>query len=232
MTQRIVAALLISASMLGCGVERTSIGAYLPPPSATGQYLEAEDGDLRGGFVSQDDATASGGACLAPPDGTTSDDVPGSARATYQFDAPRSATYLIWGRIRAPDAEHNRFWFQLDGGTWTKWRISTGAIWFWDAFHDDVDYGDPIPFAIAAGSHTLVIANCVDGVQLDRLYISADGDEPIGNDTPCNPPHSIQVGDACVPSCGSHGATTCGADACSGQQPLAAYDCDVCCFAP
>ena len=65
---------------------------------------------------------------------------PGAARARYRAaSSTRAGDYVIWGRIHAPGADHNRFWFQLDGGTWYKWRISVGEIWYWDDFHDDTD---------------------------------------------------------------------------------------------
>jgi hypothetical protein len=198
--------------------------------AAEGQYLEAEAGELSAGFRSATDPSASAGQFLSPPDGARSDNAPGAARARYTFEVARTATYEIWGRIRGPDPEHNRFWFQLDGGEWHKWRLSTGDSWFWDAFHEDADYGMPLEFALSAGAHTLVIANCVDGAGLDRLYVRGPGDAPPVNDTRCNPPHSIERAGKCEPSCGSHGQTDCGSDVCQGRPPLAAYDCAVCCL--
>jgi hypothetical protein len=195
------------------------------------EYIEAESGTLSHGFTEKDDTTASGDRCIVPPAGASSEDTPGAARALYRFDVPAHAQYVIWGRIHSPDVDHNRVWFRVDGGAWTKWRISTGDIWFWDALHDDEDYGNPIEFVFDAGPHALELANCVDGVELDRLYVTADGDMPPGNDTLCSPPHSIRIGDACEPSCGSHGITTCVPADCDGKPLLRAYDCDVCCLA-
>ena len=60
----------------------------------------------------------------------------------------RAGDYRIWGRIHAPGTTDNRFWFQLDGGTFYKWRISTGDIWYWDDFHDDRRYGTPLTFRL------------------------------------------------------------------------------------
>jgi hypothetical protein len=200
-------------------------------PSETAQYLEAESGELSGGFRGASDSNASAGQFLSPPDGVSSENEPGASRARYTFEITRAATYLLWGRIRGPGAEHNRFWFQLDGGDWHKWRISTGDIWFWDAVHEDMAYDRPLQFALAAGQHTLVIANCVDGVGLDRLYVALPGDAPPGNATPCNPPHSIERNGQCQPSCGSHGMTGCGGPACQGRPQFSTYDCPVCCIA-
>jgi hypothetical protein len=236
---KLATAILVLGSLLpmACQPVVVSVGAWTPDastpdattPEGPGAYIEAEDGELSGGFTIGSDPAASGEAYIAPPAGVLSDDVPGSALARYTFNAPRAATYIIWGRIHSPDAVTNRFWFQVDGGTWYKWRISVGDIWYWDAFHDNTHYGIPLTFPLTEGAHELVIANCVEGAWLDRLYFTSAGDEPPGNDTPCNPPHSIQVGSDCLPSCGSLAGTACGPTACAGAKLLPAYDCSVCC---
>ena len=216
------------ALLSGCDPRVTKIGEL---DAGLGTYLEAESGALSGGFLIGDDSTASGGHFIYTNAGGTFDTAPGgSAHARYQLDAKTDGMYLIWGRIHSPTYTENRFWFQLDGGTWTLWRISTGDIWFWDAFHVDVDYGDPITFPLSAGAHELVIANSVDTVGLDRLYFAPDRSVPVGNDTTCNPPHSIAVDGGCTPSCGSLGGQ-CGANPCDGTS-TPTYDCHPACCVP
>jgi hypothetical protein len=197
-------------------------------------YLEAESALLSGGFSVADDVSASAAQLLAAPAmvDAAADLAPGASRARYKFELPRAGDYVIWGRIRAPDALHNRFWFSVDGAPFRKWRISVGDIWYWDDLHDDADYGNALHFALAAGPHELVLADAVSGVELDRLYLTAEGDRPPGNDTSCTPPHSIEVKGECLPSCGAQRGRTCGAQACSGKTLIAAYDCDVCCLGP
>ncbi len=231
MTRRSVSALRfvavgLVAFLCACDPISTSVGAWAPDPN---HYIEAESGELSGGFSIGDDASASKGHFIVPPLGDVSESEPGSARATYAFSLAGSGEYLIWGRLRAPGALNNRFWFQLDGGAWTKWRISVGDIWYWDDFHDDTSYGTPLTFDLEPGEHELVIANCVDGVDLDRLYLSANGEVPPGNDSPCDPPHSIEIEGECLPSCGSQNGTACDDVQCAGREVIAAYDCGVCC---
>ncbi|HTA93338.1 MAG TPA: hypothetical protein VK745_27360 [Polyangiaceae bacterium] len=218
------------ALLAGCEPRVTNIAEQ---DAGVGVYLEAEDGALSGGFLIGDDPTASAGHFIYVNAGATFDTAPGgSANARYQLAVKSDGTYLIWGRIHSPTYAENRFWFQLDGGAWTLWRISTGDIWFWDAFHDNTDYGDPIPFALSAGSHELVIANAVDVVGLDRLYFAPVGSMPVGNDTICNPPHSIAVDGGCTPSCGSLGGL-CGANPCDGTSTSTpTYDCHPTCCVP
>jgi hypothetical protein len=229
---------LLFALLSACTAEEVSLGAWeldagvvLPlDASAPSPYFEAEEGELRG-FERVDARGASHGAALIAPSGTF-DDAPGQARAHYRFAVPRDATYVLWARMQAPGASHNRVWFQVDGGSWHKWRISTGDVFFWDDLHEDADYGNPLRFVLAAGEHSLTLANCVDGWRLDRFYVTADGDEPPGNTTLCAPPHSIELAGTCQPSCGAQNGRRCGEQACAGRPPIAAYDCAVCCAYP
>jgi hypothetical protein len=216
------------ALSIGCDPVVSSVGAWEAETEAS-LYLEAEAGELSGGFDVGNDALASAGEFITPPPGVTSDETPGSARARYTFSLPEDGDYAIWGRLRAPGATSNRFWFQIDGGAWRQWRISVGDIWYWDDLHDGVDYGNALAFAMSAGAHELVFASAVPGVDLDRLYITAEGDVPAGNETPCSPPHSIELAGECLPSCGAQLGTSCGQRACEGKPVIAAYDCDVCC---
>lgn len=221
----LLGAVWLSAAVAACDPEVTSIGSYAPP---TAQEFEAEGGELSGAFSVEPDPEASNGAFLLAPAGIF-DDAPGDALAGYEFSVPIDGVFRIWGRIRSPGANENRFWIQVDDGAWFQWRISVGNIWFWDDFHDDTEYGKPLLFELAAGRHQLRVANSAGGAALDRFRVAEDGDEPPLNTTPCHPPHSIDLDGTCYPSCGSQAGTLCGEVACSGKTILEAYDCDVCC---
>jgi hypothetical protein len=250
-------ALAYSGSLVlcACGALDVSVGAWQPdagvaPAPEAGAadaaledvteaaprtlYLEAESAALSGGFQVLDDPSASADQLLMPPADTAgaADLAPDPARAVYTFELARAGDYVLWGRIRAPTATHNRFWFSLDGAPFLKWRISVGDIWFWDDLHEDKNYSAALHFALEAGRHELVFAPAVPGVALDRLYLSAEGDEPPGNATPCKPPHSIELMGECLPSCGAQQGDRCGESACVGIPRIPAYDCDVCCRAP
>jgi hypothetical protein len=225
------AAFMTFVALEGCDASSTSVGAWIVEAS-TGFYFEAESGQLTGGFTIASDSTASAGACIEPPAGVASNDEPGAARARYAFEVSTPGTYLVFSRIHAPDAQHNTFWMQLDGAPWFVWRMTTGEDWFWAPLHENTNYGTPLIFDFAAGPHELLVAKDADGDRLDRFYLTADGDTPPGNDTPCNPPHSVRMSGSCVPSCGSQGGNLCGVVACNGLTILPAYDCDVCCIAP
>lgn len=223
---RLLCALALAAVDSSCAPEVTSVGEWAPPEV---WYFEAESGALSGGFAVGADPKASKAKFIEPPADTASDAMPGAAHATYSFTVDRAGEFEVWGRIRSPGARNNRFWFQVDDGEWYKWRISVGDIWYWDDLHDDTNYGEALTFALEAGEHELVVASAVGGVALDRLRVSGIDEPPPENDTRCKPPHSIELGGECFPSCGSQSGTLCGEEACSGKAILEAYDCDVCC---
>lgn len=206
------------------------------PDAPGGQYLEAELGELGGGFTVGTDPAASNGQYLLAPETAAPDNAESPATARYTFTVAEDGDYLIWGRVYSPDIYTNRFHVQVDGGTRYLWRITVGNIWYWDDFHDNLQYNQPLRFQLTAGTHELVIGNVAAGARLDRLYITAGGDEPPGNITNCRPPHSIDIDGVCHDSCGAQATpeqgTTC---VCAGRpdtELFEAYDCGSgsCCF--
>jgi len=197
-------------------------------------YIEAELGRLDG-FTIGDDATASGGKYLLAPAGMISEDVPGPATARYDINIGVAGDYLIWARFKTPDWQHNRIWVSLDGGPFTKWRSTTGDIWYWYYVHPDLEYRMPIVFSgLMPGLHELVLANCTDGVEIDRLYVSSlgDTDRPPGDNSTCplQPPDNIPKDGVCAPSCGASIGNSCDPVLCAGMDLLQVYDCAVCCY--
>jgi hypothetical protein len=222
---------------LGCGRVLTEVGEELAKSNAldascapTAVYIDMASGALSGGFSVQTDVDA--GEYLSPP-AAQSTQVPGDASADYTFPIACADTYLLWGRIHGPGALNNSFWLSLDDEPFYQWRLSTGVIWYWHPVTRDLDYKNPIPYALDAGVHRLTVRNSTNGVGLQRLFVAIRGDVPPGNDTPCAPPNSIQLEDGgCEVSCGSHGNTICGSVVCAGEPPLVSYDCTVCCLVP
>jgi hypothetical protein len=226
------AASLDDAESLDASLDMTGPADIGIVDESSGLYLEAESGLLSGGYTIGDDPMASGGKYIAPPPGPASDAQPGTARARYDFEITTPGRYIIWGRLQTPDPLHNRSWIQVDGGNWYMWRITTGDIWYWFHIHDNTNYYTPIPFALAAGPHTMIMAKAADGAWVDRFYITAGGDMPPQTDTQCRPPNSIAANGGCMPSCGSLGGQTCGGPQCAGRQLVTrpVYDCPVCCY--
>jgi len=224
----------LAVALLGCEAQVTTVGSWTGG-LGTGFYIEAESGQLSAGFIVGNDASASGGSYIEAPAGSAPPDPEmNPTRATYSFSIATSGRYAIWGRIRSPDSVRNRFWIRVDDGIWTSWRIATGDIWYWNRFHENTNYNTPLTYDLQVGVHQLIVASEVEGVGLDRLYFSTNGgDTPLPrNDTPCRPPHTIQVGGKCIPSCGIQGGKSCDATMCMGRPILEAYDCSICCVVP
>ena len=204
------------------------------PDAGASFYIEAELGTLDG-FTVGDDATASGGHYLLSPAGMLSEDQPGTATARYDLAIGVAGDYVIWGRFHTPDWQHNRIWAEVDGGPWTKWRSTTGDIWYWYFVHPDLEYHTPVVFkGLSQGHHELVLANCTEGVEVDRLYVTSLGEagRPLGDESTCpmQPPDAIPTGGQCVPSCGALVGNSCDPTLCMGKALLPAYDCAVCCY--
>ncbi len=87
--------LALGVSFAGCESHITNLGSW----TDSGHYVEAESGALSGGFGVATDSGASGGQILVAPS-VKSEDVPGDARAVYNFTVRTPGAYKIWGRIR------------------------------------------------------------------------------------------------------------------------------------
>jgi hypothetical protein len=236
----------------GCGDFDRSIGKYVPPAAAAGsggeggassptagsgpggqssaqRYFEAEDARLSGDWLIGASDQASAGHYIESAVDVSDPSAPGNGVAHFEFEVEREGDYVIWGRTHGPGPGNSRYFLRIDAGDWIPWRISTGDVFWWDDMHRDDSYGTPLVFLLAPGTHVLEMGNSETGAQLDRIYVTGDGDVPPGNAGPCNPPHSIQQGDACVRACGTYGNTSCDATECSGRTPVPVYDCAVCC---
>ena len=103
---------------------------------------------------------------------------PGPNRATYTFTVA-AGDYALFGRTIAPGPDDDSFWVSVDGGAFVRWtNIARSSGWSWDQVHDSNAGDTPVTFSLDAGEHTIVIANREDGVRLDMLYVTADGDSP------------------------------------------------------
>ena len=122
-----------------------------------------------------DNPAASGGLYITPT--SIDKDSAGPNRARYTF-LVAAGTYAVWGRVVTPSADEDSFWVSMDGGSFRLWNSISEASTDW-AWAEIRDYTEGIIlYDLEAGTHTLEIANREDGVQLDRLYITSNGDTP------------------------------------------------------
>ncbi len=174
------------------------------PALPTSIYLEAESGSLSGSpaFAVSNDAQAAGGKYIAPT--ANSLNSPGPNRATYVVDVA-AGNYVLWGRVIAPNADDDSFWISVDGGSFIRWNnIRQTSVWGWDEVHNTDTGGAVVNFALSEGTHTIVVANREDGVRLDKLYLTANGDVPtgVGADVPPTCDDQVQNGDETGVDCG------------------------------
>ncbi len=138
-------------------------------------WLEAECGTVGSLWNTNTDANASNGEYVTIQAGNNSTKkAPSSAsgQISYSFSVASSGTYTLWGRVIAPTVNDDSFWILMDGGSWYAWKkITRSTSWIWD---------DCKSYSLSAGSHTLTVAYCEDGTQLDKLYITNTSDTPSG----------------------------------------------------
>ncbi len=122
--------------------------------------------------------TASGGACIGVPNGSTG----ARGKAVFRFSAPKTGDYAIWGRVIAPTQEDNSFHILVDGqrvdedrtdGTTTIWDLPVSSRWTWERVGMRAAVGQKKRvFALSAGEHTLAIPQREDGSFLDQILIT------------------------------------------------------------
>ena len=139
--------------------------------------IQAERGILTPPMkVFSDDPNASGGKYITPPSGD-----PGDGRAKYQIFIQDPGEYIVWGRVKAPSANNNSFFFIMDGGEKITWDLdSREKKWQWDRVSDRGNgteikpQVDPVKFNLNAGLHTFTIEEREFKSQLDILIFTKD----------------------------------------------------------
>jgi SH3-like domain-containing protein len=150
------------------------------PVRSNAVWVEAEAGVRTGNptFQAVSDSAASGSSALQAT--ANSVNSAGTSRATFSFDVA-AGTYALWARVRAPTADDDSFWVSVDGGAFVKWNeIARSTSYVWDRVRNSDGGNSVVNYTLSAGTHTIVIANREDGVRLDKLYLTANGDTPSG----------------------------------------------------
>ncbi|MFW6032859.1 MAG: hypothetical protein ACOCTI_05755, partial [Phycisphaeraceae bacterium] len=158
-------------------VDASGGGDDPPGDAVTSLYLEAENATSLGSlWQTNSDSDASNGSYIeVAPGNNSTTSAPGSdGIASYTLSNLDAGTYKLWARVIAPSAADDSFWIRMDGGTWIKWNnVASGSAttWTWD---DD----GSLSWTLSAGDHALEVGYREDGTQLDRIYVTADGDSP------------------------------------------------------
>ncbi|CAH1001989.1 N-acetylneuraminate epimerase [Neolewinella maritima] len=116
--------------------------------------------------------------------GASSYAMPGASATsvlTFKLDVPTAGTYYPYFRLDAPTNANNSMWVRIDGGDWMKfWRETTGKNMLtsgfeWRRLTDDLN---TVTLTLAAGSHTLEVANRESGTGLDKVVLQPEEVQP------------------------------------------------------
>ena len=136
--------------------------------SSTIFAFEAEDGYINNAMVTAGDNNASSGTYILVPNGGGS-----NGYATYTFQVTSAGTYIVWGRVLAPNGSDDSFYVSMDGGAKSTWDTTISTKWVWDKVSHRGG-ANPVKYNLASGKHTLTIEQREDGAKLDALVITKD----------------------------------------------------------
>jgi hypothetical protein len=136
-------------------------------------YLEPECVSLGEDWDIVDDTEASNGWYVSVKPGIQSiTEAPAEDANTISLPFTvniNSATYHVYGRINCPTDEDDSFWLKMDDGEFAVCDGLTTSDWQWLNLKD---------YTLTKGAHTLAIAYCEDGAQLDKICISNNPNVP------------------------------------------------------
>ncbi len=175
-----------------------------PTPGTDDYWLEAECATVGSGWVITSNPSASGSTQVvfvgnkrtaAPPVNEPAQEV------RFNVSLAQTGTYHLFLRLNAPNELRNSFWVRVDEGAWMKmWKAVGGASLItsgleWRKANDD---GVDRSFQLAAGSHTITVANREPGTVLDKVLLSSTATAPTGEGqtaTNCGEASSREMGD-------------------------------------
>ncbi len=120
--------------------------------NTAGELLqEAEAGTLAGSFTVVADAAASGGQAVEAVSGPADTNY-----VEFTFDVPTAGDYLLRGRIKAIDGNHDSMFVSIDGGPVDEYLWDTARS---TGYVDDYVFNrggpDPAILTLTAGTHTI-----------------------------------------------------------------------------
>lgn len=152
----------------------SAFAQYYPYP-----YLEAECPDTSSGSYGAPQTSVtgySGAGYLRSVGNTTAATYNNTSadRATYSFSLKAAGTYVLWLRVDTNNSASDDSWFhRVDGASWTTMSsVPAGSGWRWVA--------GTAAYTLAAGAHTVEIANREDGLNVDKFAILPQGTTPSG----------------------------------------------------
>ena len=151
-----------------------------PPPDQKPAHgyvrLEAEKASLSVHMTPAADTAASGGQYVRiTAENSHLESPPTGQQSTYIFQVPRTATYLVWGRVFSRNDGEDSFWIRVNGGPWVRWNeMGAPGRWAWDDVHDSDRGGEVAAFRLEEGTHTLELAHREQDARIDQLLVTTN----------------------------------------------------------
>lgn len=144
-----------------------------------GTYLEAEAGSVVPDMEVQTDPEASGGKYVWTP-GEPGEKTRRHGQLSWTVTIQRTATYYLWGRVKAPTPDDDSFMVEISGKQGSPlprsdWPVSTHQAWEWVAF--PVGGKPPVGIELQQGQYDLILSTREDGTSIDMLYLTTTPDE-------------------------------------------------------
>lgn len=98
----------------------------------------------------------------------------------YTFNVTVPGSYVIWGRVSAPDASSDSLWLMIDGDTLDRiWDLERTKVdeYTWDAANER-DGEDPIIVNFTTGVHSISLRPREDGAKISHIILSNGPSKP------------------------------------------------------
>ncbi len=173
---------LNSASIVDDALQ--GLGAFLamyesslrqPPPGSVRIHVQAEAGKVTAPLHMVAFPNQAGVTLVAAPAGTNSlASVAAAGRDLIHIQLAKAGKYRLWGRFLAPSLARNSLWVRVDAGSWQLWDARPhGETLFWEPLRTGIGYARLVVLALAAGPHTIELANREGGTGIDRVLLTS-----------------------------------------------------------
>jgi hypothetical protein len=103
-----------------------------------------------------------------------------SGKAAWTFNVATAGVYVVWARVKSPDATRDSFYVKMDSGVEDVYDTAEGTWgpnWQWTRVNGRNGTGIPLTlnprtFSLSAGSHTLTFRGREVGTKIDRVIVT------------------------------------------------------------
>ena len=154
---------------------------------ATYVWLEAEEGDINGAIIKEQDLKASDGSYIVTELEHMNAGKENSSWAKFEFEIATPGQYIIWGRVKAPSGNKNSFFVSVNDSASTVWDIfgpdsdNRATGWTWVRVQNREQTNNlidaPVSYAsydLSAGKHSLTLKAREQGTKIDHILITND----------------------------------------------------------